>query len=247
MPSRSQHVRRGVPGMGNGLGGFSPLLVPNLALWLRADLGITIGTGVSAWADQSGTGNHVVQATGANQPAFVASGLNGKPVVRFTAASSHYLKKANTNLFGAGNYTAVIVWKWSAAATRQTVLGCTDNLSGGVHLGTTDPTGLNRNAGYVGAGDVTDGAATNAAEVWSVVNAGGTSTTMRVDRASQSTSGSFTMVNPGGTAAIRLGTYNDASLFLTGDVAEVLAWSRALNAAELLSVETYCQKFWGTP
>lgn len=40
--------------------------------WVRADLGITIGTGVSAWADQSGNGHHFSQATGSAQPTYTA-------------------------------------------------------------------------------------------------------------------------------------------------------------------------------
>jgi hypothetical protein len=41
--------------------------------WWRGDLGITIGTGVSAWADQSGNGRDLVQATGGAQPVYNAS------------------------------------------------------------------------------------------------------------------------------------------------------------------------------
>jgi hypothetical protein len=49
--------------------------------WLRADQGVTIATGVSQWRDLSGNNNHALQATGAKQPAFVASAKNGKPGV----------------------------------------------------------------------------------------------------------------------------------------------------------------------
>ncbi len=59
-----------------------PVTILGSAAWaVRADLGITIGTGVSAWADQSG--NHVdfTQGTGSAQPAFSASAINGQPSV----------------------------------------------------------------------------------------------------------------------------------------------------------------------
>lgn len=53
-----------------------------LALWLRADLGITLNaTTVSAWADQSSAGNNATQATAGFQPLFVASGQGGVPTV----------------------------------------------------------------------------------------------------------------------------------------------------------------------
>lgn len=56
-------------------------ILGSLAWWVRADMGITIGTGVSAWADQSGNGVNFTQGTGANQPAYNAAGLDGRPTV----------------------------------------------------------------------------------------------------------------------------------------------------------------------
>lgn len=57
-------------------------ILGSLAWWVRADLGITIGTGVSAWADQSGNGVNFAQGTGSAQPAFGATaGPNNTPAV----------------------------------------------------------------------------------------------------------------------------------------------------------------------
>jgi hypothetical protein len=66
------------------------VLGPQLVLWLRSSLGITIGTGVSAWADQSGYGNNFVQATGGLQPTYTAvnGNFNGQPSVNPVAAGS---------------------------------------------------------------------------------------------------------------------------------------------------------------
>lgn len=57
-------------------------ILGSLAWWVRSDLGITIGTGVSAWADQSGNGVNFTQASASLQPALIAGALNGRPVVR---------------------------------------------------------------------------------------------------------------------------------------------------------------------
>jgi hypothetical protein len=66
---------------------WSPaLLRPGLALWLDAADSSTItlnGSNVAQWNDKSGNGRHVSQATAANQPAYVASALNGKAGVNF--------------------------------------------------------------------------------------------------------------------------------------------------------------------
>lgn len=65
--------------------------IPGLSLWLRGDLGITLNGGaVAAWADQSGAGNHVAQASGVRQPTFVAAdaNLNNRPSVRFNVSDN---------------------------------------------------------------------------------------------------------------------------------------------------------------
>lgn len=68
--------RRGIGASGGGAPAVptTPLTVydTDLNQWLRGDLGITIVTGVSAWADQSGKGNHAVQAVGTAQPVYTA-------------------------------------------------------------------------------------------------------------------------------------------------------------------------------
>lgn len=52
-----------------------------IATGVRADVGITIATGVSAWNNRFGTSNNFSQAAGAKQPAFSASARNGRPGV----------------------------------------------------------------------------------------------------------------------------------------------------------------------
>jgi hypothetical protein len=55
-----------------------------LKLWVKADTGTTdAGGSVSAWADQSGNGNHLGQTVSADQPLLVGGEANGLPVLRF--------------------------------------------------------------------------------------------------------------------------------------------------------------------
>lgn len=55
-----------------------------LALWLRADQGITQSGGtVLVWADRSGNNRHAVQRRSVQQPAFVPSAVHGLPALRF--------------------------------------------------------------------------------------------------------------------------------------------------------------------
>jgi hypothetical protein len=55
-----------------------------LALWVRADQGVTLnGSAVSAWADGSGSDRHAVQPVPAQQPTFVPDAVQGHPALRF--------------------------------------------------------------------------------------------------------------------------------------------------------------------
>ena len=56
---------------------------PNLALWLKADAGVTESGGiVSQWDDQEGTPNNAT-ATGVGQPILLADGMNFNPTLHF--------------------------------------------------------------------------------------------------------------------------------------------------------------------
>jgi hypothetical protein len=56
-----------------------------LALWLRADAGVTADSSgnVSAWADQSGNGHGGTTAGFGNDPRLVPNALNGQPALAF--------------------------------------------------------------------------------------------------------------------------------------------------------------------
>ena len=58
-------------------------IIPMTGLWgwYRADAGVTGTSSVSEWADQSGSGNSLIQGTANRQPALYADVLNGYPVV----------------------------------------------------------------------------------------------------------------------------------------------------------------------
>ena len=61
-----------------------------LVLWLDAGKGITQSGGfVSEWKDQSGNGNHAVQANTSFQPIYIPDGLNNNSVVRFPGGEKY--------------------------------------------------------------------------------------------------------------------------------------------------------------
>jgi hypothetical protein len=54
-----------------------------VVFFFSGDVGVTTATGVSQWSDQSGNSRHLVQATGASQPTYNATALNGKGSLTF--------------------------------------------------------------------------------------------------------------------------------------------------------------------
>src|SRR4051812_27783985 len=82
--------------------GFTDLSIdlPSVASWVALFEAsrltpVADGTAVSTWADASGNSHDATQS-GSNRPVYkiAANGINGRPVVRFTAASSQYMQTA---------------------------------------------------------------------------------------------------------------------------------------------------------
>jgi hypothetical protein len=68
--------------------GFDALPTANLALWLKADSGVTLsGSDVDAWADQSGNGKNAT-ASGTARPTYQSSGINGMPAISFNGTTN---------------------------------------------------------------------------------------------------------------------------------------------------------------
>lgn len=72
---------------------FQPTDVGGCVLWVKADAitGLSDGDPVGTWADQSGNGNDLVQATAAKKPTYETNECNGEPIVRFDSVDD-YLK-----------------------------------------------------------------------------------------------------------------------------------------------------------
>ena len=96
---------------------WTPAQLPGLVAWYRADVGVYTDTGcstpatntqtIACWADQSGNGANLIQATGANQPEFLSTGYDGKQTVQCNAATPVWMTTASgvamgTNTTGSG-------------------------------------------------------------------------------------------------------------------------------------------------
>jgi hypothetical protein len=102
-------------------------------LWLRSDIGVTPntnGAAVSAWTDQSGNGNSFAQGTAVNRPIFTNNVVNGRPILRFTAANNHFITVAGAGL----NSTSALPFSFFAVtnsnATQTNPRGLFDSAEG---------------------------------------------------------------------------------------------------------------------
>lgn len=198
---------------------FTPKALPGLISWYRADLGVTIATGVSAWADQSGAGNTAVQATGANQPAFNASnaGFNGRPTITGTLNQSLSATVATPNPL-----TLFVVGTLSASSFMVAGNGAWSLTDNGVNLVMNSGTGnaLGPRAVSVAA---------------SMVAIDGVNGQVRT---SQHTGGS--VVDTGASTGTLITILNSVLVSNGGNVmAEMAIWNRVLTAGEIDRLNTY--------
>jgi hypothetical protein len=94
--------RSGFRGIGGGAP-WTPARLTSLRAWYRSDLGITLsGSDVTAWADQSGIGNHLTDGgVSARRPAYSASdaAFGSRPSLTFDGVAE-YLSDAAFSLGG---------------------------------------------------------------------------------------------------------------------------------------------------
>lgn len=109
---------------GNKLMGYNeppvPLQVTDIRLWLNNDLSTMTVNGsnrVSEWRDSSGNLNHFSQGTGANQPLFVANGINSQNGVKWENGTNQWLDCLLTSVV-AQKYTIITVWNIDANSTQ---------------------------------------------------------------------------------------------------------------------------------
>lgn len=205
---------------GNLPAGFAPPMMGGLLAWWRADAGITTATGVSAWADLSGNGNTVTQATGSAQPTYNASSatFGARPSLTFVAASSQALANASFN--ASQPDTIYIVGAFSVAASTEFIDGTTNRQI----LGQNATTNYEQYAGTsVLSGGITD---TNAHAICGVFADALSATAAYVDNSRVAViSGSA------GTSALTgISVGGVAGGFLSGSIAEVIIYSGSHNA-----------------
>lgn len=238
-----------------GGGAFDPRALGNLSLWLDATKhNAADGDAVTTWADLSGNGKDATQATAGKKPTYKTAIQNGKPVIRFDGGDG--LAVPAIDLTGTPAVSLYMVAS-SSAATDQVLFEFSDNKNSYtdaflMYVLATSKVLEMGGTGDVGSANFRTTAVASAAmkvmtgvfdksagagfEAFAWVNGDGAGTKPTT----------FNNTNALGNRASYIGARNQASLFLTGDIAEVLLYRVAHTTAERQAVEGYLRQKWGT-
>jgi alpha-L-fucosidase len=214
-----------------------------LKLWLKADAGITKDASgfVSAWADQSGSGNNASQGNASYQPKWVDGVVNGKPVVRFDGSNDSI---ASTGPTGTMNtYSVLFVIKAAVLTNYDQNLGAGGGWgqfkwhttsTGGVYTGTS---GTSRISPTDGPGDGT--VVANTWHRFSFVFNNGASKFYK----NGTQLASKTLDLPVAWTGFALGQQDTNTI--NGDIAEMLVYNTALSDTDRQSAEQYLKNKYG--
>jgi hypothetical protein len=214
------------------------------------------GTAVRLWSDQSGNGYDATQSTTAARPTYIASGLNGLPVVRFDGTDDRLALGASAlgmlrNVAGA---TVFAVVKYPTAA-ESNLLFISVGTSGGLgrlQMRSTSGTKYNIQGRRLDA-DSAQGVTSNQnATANFIIHTAflNYSNTLLQQLINGGLDGQKTDYHVSGNTsdtdsnAIAIGAAG-ASSFLNGDIAEIIVYNRALNTSELAQVHRYLARKWG--
>ncbi len=223
---------------------FVPTLLSGCIFWLRADIGITIGTGsantgVSGWKDQSGSGNDAAQATPANQPVYTPNAMNGLPALRMTAANAQWMSTAAFTVGAAATLIAAVQPVASPQASYARLmeqdysstyfLGCDS-------VGSSYKLIVNTNTppyGVAGGGTITSGAPTI------VTGKYASPTGSLYVNGALVASDTFTAPTPTSQPLLISKDHAAAGEYWDGYIAELLIYNRALTKNEFTQVHRY--------
>lgn len=220
-----------------------PACVNNgIVAWLRADYGAT----VNSWADFSGNQINAAQATGANQPALLADGLNYNAALQFNGTSDYMqIPQASiTGKFPAGNAARTVIGVGTSAAATDQIL-----MSYGAFV-TNQASGLRKNtvlAAIVevgGPNNVVAPANSFLSNKTGIISGRYTGSatgnaSVYMNDTSALASGVRNWATTITAEGAQIGKYVGEVRFWNGNIGEVIVYNRDLTNDELLRVNSY--------
>lgn len=227
--------------------GFSPKQINGLVLWLTADAGLFQDSGkttpatanndpIGAWADQSGTGNDVLQATGGNRPVLSTNVQNGRNAVSFSG-SAHTLQKTFGAAYAQPN-TVIVTFQATGAGSTGPVFDAFTSQNEQLDATTWGIATMRAYAGTVLAS--VSASDLNISHIASIVFNGG-SGVFRYNKAQEATGAIGAQTLDGFT----LGSRGDGTNFYIGYIMEIVVYNAALTTPQMVLVENYMAARYG--
>jgi hypothetical protein len=236
----------------------TPNLLSGLAIWYDAALASTInsgtfsdGTTITALTNRA-TGTNGAAGSAGREPTVqngVGDTLNGYPVIRFATAGSYDNIRFTTNSFdNATGWTVVMLAKTViTGGFNPTPFMITNSAQSSL-------TGLRYFGGSAFSFTTPVGSASVASNIdpdgtWKIITARYDSTAAAASRCTFRWAKTNITVTNGGTppsgTVPDTATYVETMSAFDGDLAEQLAYNRALSDAEIVALEDYLSSKWG--
>lgn len=229
-------------------------IVPEIALWLKADAGVTAdGSGfVTQWNDQSGNGNNAFQPSSDLMPTLVNGALNGHPVLHFDGVDDYMDVAHTSSLVVRRDVSVFAVASFDDFANFNGIIGKTVGNSpapldfytlsgsGAIRLYRGNPTGNN------GANALVTGTQNPVAAQAYIISGivRGTNATQYLDGAFKGSARLIAGILDAG-GPLRVGSRDDLVTKLKGNLAEVILVRGAVSDAERVSITGYLGSKYG--
>ena len=238
------------------IGAWSPTHLASIACWLDASDTATIilvsGTNVSEWRDKSGNERHATQATSANQPTYISSGMNSLGLVDWDGSNDAMtISGGTTTLHSAlsadNTYSMAWVVKPDTISGQEVLLYVPEDgwkflveikSDGGLYWGDiTSNYRIYSGGSFFGA---------NTGSFFTLIKTGSGAGTAHVAGTLNNTftiQGSGLSNTPSLGSAFILGQY--PGLFYNGKMAEIIISNYSWDTSERQQVEGYLAHKWG--
>jgi len=208
-------------------GQVKPTDISGIQLWLRSDSAYSkdASNNILSWDDCSGNTNNATQASSSNRPKWIDNSLNGKPVIRFDAASNQYL---NFNQLTLSNFSFFIVFKKNLSSNSGVLLG---NSSSSDYIGNWSDGNV-----YMGNGTVQPYATTG-----NITNYSYLSITYDGNNANFYLNGTHKGLNTGAAVCNynQVGARSSTGTYLDGDIAEIIIYNTIISTSDRVAIENY--------
>lgn len=254
MRTRGRQRNRGRMRLGFGIApAWTPAQLPSLALWLTAvpancftDAAGTVQCGdgdlIRVWKDRSGNAANATQASSSLRPTLALS--SGKWYIRPDGVDD-YMDVAGLTISPAAGITLAAVAKSPSNAAAHDILSQQDGTGTGRSALSANLSSTPTKYGTFLSGTSLQGT-TNSPATLSAFVARGQTNLLEVFL-NGAADGTAARSPEAASGAYRVATAKLLSNYFSGDIAEIVAVSRAVSNAELSLLSAYFRAKWGTP